>query len=43
MNENKIYAAISGIDENILAASENAGAVAASFRAAKRKKTAAVL
>ena len=43
MKENKIYAAIAGIDEDILSAAENTGAVTAAFRAAKRRKTAVVL
>ena len=40
MNENRLYAAIAGIDEKYLAASENAVAVTASIRAAKQKRNA---
>lgn len=43
MNNNQIYAAITGIDERYLSASEDAEAVAASIRTAKRKRNTAVL
>lgn len=38
MNENKLYAAIAGIDERILLAAENDDVLAASFRTVKQKK-----